>query len=54
MDGFFSNFFGSDGSLSHFLYTTFQITDLLDIIVVAFLIYEVMIWIRRTRGWILF
>lgn len=50
---FLSELFGSDG-IWHFLFSTFQFTDFLDILVVTFLVYEIMIWIRRTRGWMLF
>ena len=33
---------------------TIQLTDILDIVAVAALIYLVLIWIRKTRGWMLF
>ncbi|MCF0136561.1 MAG: TIGR00159 family protein [Lachnospiraceae bacterium] len=49
----FADIFGGEG-LGQFLFTTFQFSDFLDILVVAFIIYEILIWIRRTRGWILF
>ena len=29
-------------------------TDIVEIIIIAFLIYEVMVWIKKTRGWMLF
>lgn len=53
MGQFISDVFGNDG-IWHFLFSTFQFTDALDILVVAFLIYEILIWIRKTRGWMLF
>lgn len=53
MGSFFTEVFGGEG-LGHLLFNTFQITDLLDILVVTFIIYEILIWIRKTRGWMLF
>lgn len=32
----------------------FTITDFIEIIIIAFLFYEVMVWIKNTRAWILF
>ena len=29
-------------------------TDIVEIIIIAFLIYEVMVWIKQTRAWMLF
>ena len=52
--GFLSGFFGQGGTLSKLFLRTFQLTDILDILVVTFLIYELLIWIRKTRGWMLF
>lgn len=54
MDSVWSSLFGPDGAFRQLLLPSFQITDLLDILMVAFLIYEVLIWIRKTRGWTLF
>ena len=31
-----------------------RVSDVLDILVVAFIIYEILNWIRKTRAWILF
>lgn len=31
-----------------------QPTDIVEIIIIAFLIYEVMVWIKQTRAWMLF
>ncbi len=52
--GFLSGFFGQGGTLSRLFLRTFQLTDILDILVVTILIYELLIWIRKTRGWMLF
>lgn len=54
MDSVLSGIFGSGGSLRHFIFNGFQLTDALDILMVAFLIYEILVWIRKTRGWMLF
>lgn len=54
MGSFLSGIFGPGGSMSRLFLTSFQLTDILDILVVSFLIYELLIWIRRTRGWMLF
>ena len=34
--------------------TSFRATDVIEIIIIAFLLYEFMAWIKRTRAWILF
>ena len=44
----------SSGTGGNWLLPSFQITDALDILVVAFLIYEILRWVRRTHAWILF
>lgn len=31
-----------------------EITDIIEIIILAFVFYEIMIWIRKTKAWILF
>ncbi|MCI8633072.1 MAG: TIGR00159 family protein [Lachnospiraceae bacterium] len=53
MKEFFTELFSS-GKIGSWMLPSFQITDLLDILVVAFLIYEVLKWLRKTRAWILF
>lgn len=49
IEDFFSAFRFSDFSIP-----TVNLNDLLDIIIVAFLIYTVVIWIKETRAWALF
>ena len=53
MDSFLSGIEGID-DLSQILLPRIQLTDILDIVAVAALIYLVLIWIRKTRGWMLF
>lgn len=43
----------SSGSIGGWLLPTFQITDALDILIVAFIFYEILRWVRKTRAWIL-
>ena len=31
-----------------------QLTDIIEIFIIAFMIYEVMVWIKKTRAWMLF
>lgn len=40
--------------LSWMNFPNLQTTDIVEILIIAFLIYEVMVWIKRTRAWILF
>ncbi len=49
IEDFFSAF-----RLSDFTIPTVNLNDLLDILIVAFLIYTVVIWIKETRAWALF
>ena len=44
----------SELNLSTLSIPSFRITDIIDIILVALLIYIVMIWIKETRAWSLF
>lgn len=44
----------SSGKVGTWLIPSFQITDVLDILVVTFLFYEILVWVRKTRAWILF
>ena len=30
-----------------------RVTDVVEIIILAFLIYEIMVWIKKTRAWVL-
>ena len=38
----------------YFTIPKFSVTDAVEILVIAFLIYEVMVWIKNTRAWMLF
>jgi diadenylate cyclase len=38
----------------YFTIPKFSVTDAIEILVIAFLIYEVMVWIKNTRAWMLF
>lgn len=40
--------------LSDFTKPTVGITDILDILIVAFLAYKIIFWVKETRAWILF
>ncbi len=53
MEEFFSSLFSSGGIGKWFL-PSIRVSDVLDILVVAFIIYEILNWIRKTRAWILF
>ncbi len=53
MDSSFSRIM-SELNLSTLSIPSFRITDVIDILIVAFLIYIVMIWIKETRAWSLF
>jgi diadenylate cyclase len=43
-------FFGLDLSLLNFI----RLEDLLDILIVWYVIYKIMVWIKNTRAWVLF
>ena len=47
VDAFLQDYFG-------FNIPTVQPTDVAEIIIIAFFIYQVLIWIKNTRTWILF
>ena len=47
VDAFLQDYFG-------FNIPTVQLTDVVEIIIIAFFIYQVLIWIKNTRTWILF
>ncbi len=53
MDSSFSRIM-SELNLSTLSIPSFRITDIIDILLVALLIYLVMIWIKETRAWSLF
>ena len=53
MDSILSGFFPNGFSFSS-LIPAFRFTDVLDIIGVAILIYLLISWVRKTRGWVLF
>lgn len=38
----------------YFTIPKFSVTDAIEILVIAFLIYEIMVWIKNTRAWMLF
>lgn len=46
--------FLSDFRLSDFNIPTIQLNDIVDIFIVAFLIYTIVLWIKETRAWTLF
>ncbi len=54
MKNFFVNLFDLGTTVTKWSFTTFRITDFLDILVVAFIIYEILIWVRKTKAWVLF
>ena len=31
-----------------------EITDIIEIIILSFVFYEIMLWVRKTKAWILF
>lgn len=35
-------------------FPTISVTDAIEIIIIAFLVYQIMLWIKRTRAWALF
>ena len=43
----------TSGSIGRWMLPSFQITDALDILVVAALFYEMLRWVRKTRAWVL-
>ena len=46
-------FFGDLG-ITDFMRPTVGIFDLLDILIVAYVIYKIVFWIKETRAWALF
>ncbi len=51
--GFFDGFFDSLG-ITEFVKPSIGMTDVLDILIVAYIIYKVIFWIKETRAWVLF
>ncbi|MDO4532052.1 MAG: diadenylate cyclase CdaA [Bacillota bacterium] len=49
----FKTIFGSLG-ITEFARPSIGITDILDILIVAYIIYKVIFWIKETRAWVLF
>jgi len=47
------NMFSNMG-ITEFLFPSLGITDILDILIVAYLIYKIVFWIKETRAWTLF
>ena len=54
MQNIISTFGEFKGKLEWLNLPEVQITDVIEIIIIAFLIYEVMVWIKKTRAWMLF
>lgn len=55
MGEFFTEIFNYLKDLfAQLLLPSFRLSDVLDILAIAFLVYEILNWIRRTRGWMLF
>ena len=53
MEQFFESLFDWRSDLTAWAIPSFHLTDIIDILVVAFIIYEILKWIRRTGAWIL-
>ncbi len=53
MADFFKNIL-IDMNLSFWSISSVSITDFIDILIVTFLIYKIMVWIKETRAWSLF
>lgn len=51
--GIFDGFFDSLG-ITEFVKPSIGVTDVLDILIVAYIIYKVIFWIKETRAWVLF
>ena len=47
LDAFFGDYFGIN-------FPDVQITDIVEIIIIAFFIYQLLIWVQNTRTWMLF
>ena len=47
LDAFFGDYFGIN-------FPNVQITDIVEIIIIAFFIYQLLIWVQNTRTWMLF
>ena len=49
---------GFENFINHYLYwivpTSINFTDILEIVIITFLIYELLAWIKKTRAWVLF
>ncbi len=53
MEQFFESLFKWRSDLTVWAIPSFHLTDVIDILVVAFIIYEILKWIRRTGAWVL-
>lgn len=53
MDEFLNSLLSSKNGLGAWAVPTVRFTDILDILVIAFIIYELLSWVRKTRAWIL-
>ena len=38
----------------YFSITSISVTDIIEMLIIAFLFYEIMIWFKKTRAWALF
>lgn len=53
MDEFLKSLLGWTADLGAWALPTVHVTDIIDILVIAFIIYELLSWVRKTRAWIL-
>lgn len=42
-----------DDQITDFYFPTVRLTDVLEIIIIAFLIYQIILWIKNTKAWML-
>lgn len=53
MKEFFVNVFGAAWSAIRWSFSAFRFSDILDILIIAIIIYEILVWVRRTKAWTL-
>ncbi len=53
MKEFFVNIFGAAWSAIRWSFSAFRFSDILDILIIAIIIYEILVWVRRTKAWTL-
>lgn len=51
---FFANLFSQIWSAFRWSFSSFRLVDVIDILLIAFIIYEVFAWVRKTKAWALF